>query len=634
MREYITSKDPEAWVWPSDWPNIEECPDNEILILIRDHNSWGFKVGVGNSEPGTFSIDWGDGTIENNLLGDKTTIHSHKSTTGGVLSERSGTVWKVRIFNASDQITFWKVGKSSSLNLFASLPVIAINFGTAYIDDFSNCFDPFASIVINGINGINDLTWDTLTRASPDSIEYCKIKSFQVCSSAKLMFAYCENLRKVVLPDSWGNVRTCEGMFAFCHNLYNIKLPGSWGLVTNLTAMFYYVYGLRKIKLPSSWGLVTTIQAAFTYCLLVESIELPESWGNINTVASAFNRCYALKHLNLPTSWGNITTIYRFLNQTHSLKSVIFPESWGNVSIIRSALQQAYGIKKLVLPTQFVNMSDASSAFLGLDLIESSGMEYIGSLTQQCDFTTFVFDYNFPLVINSLVSRFSLDANTGFKPALPSLRLLNQGSLFAGLSPQIMVSNSTMPKEALEILFGDIPNGLVSKTIAITGCTGTDALISKASSGTTTNSATITMADTSLLAAGMEVYGTGISTAKAVTFTDTGDIVNRTAHGLSNGMKISFSSITSTTGIVVNTTYFVVNKTNDTFQVSLTLGGSAIALTTNGSGNLIAIPTIVTINTNVSIVIDVPCSATASVTLTAGVLKRSIALLKGWTITN
>jgi hypothetical protein len=141
------------------------------------------------------------------------------------------------------------------------------------------------------------------------------------------------------------------------------------------------------------------------------------------------------------------------------------------------------------------------------------------------------------------------------------------------------------------------------------------------------------MANTSSLATGMEVYGTGLSTARAVTLQDAGDTVTRAAHGLTNGMKVSFSSITTTTGIVINTPYYVVGATTDTFQVSDTLGGAAKSLTNNGSGNIIVIPTIVTINTNVSIVLDIPASATGTITVTAQTLKRSIMLLKGWTVT-
>lgn len=44
---------------------------------------------------------------------------------------------------------------------------------------------------------------------------------------------------------------------------------------------------------------------------------------------------------------------------------------------------------------------------------------------------------------------------------------------------------------------------------------------------------------------------------------------------------------------------------------------------------------IIEINTNTSIVLDIPCSATGtSITASIAALKRSKAILKGWTITN
>lgn len=73
----------------------------------------------------------------------------------------------------------------------------------------------------------------------------------------------------------------------------------------------------------------------------------------------------------------------------------------------------------------------------------------------------------------------------------------------------------------------------------------------------------------------------------AVTFQDTGDTVTLNSHGLSNGTLISFTSITSTTGISINTAYYVVNATTNTFQVATSVGGSALPLTTNGSGTLV-----------------------------------------------
>jgi hypothetical protein len=75
--------------------------------------------------------------------------------------------------------------------------------------------------------------------------------------------------------------------------------------------------------------------------------------------------------------------------------------------------------------------------------------------------------------------------------------------------------------------------------------------------------------------------------SQEVTFQDTGDTVTLASHGIANGTTVSYTSITSTTGISVNTKYYVVNATTNTFQVASSNGGSALVLTTNGSGTLV-----------------------------------------------
>jgi hypothetical protein len=75
----------------------------------------------------------------------------------------------------------------------------------------------------------------------------------------------------------------------------------------------------------------------------------------------------------------------------------------------------------------------------------------------------------------------------------------------------------------------------------------------------------------------------------ACTLTDSGDLVTSAAHGLSNGYMLSFLTIVTTTGISVSTRYYVISATTNTFQVATTVGGSAVALTTDGSGTFNAI---------------------------------------------
>ena len=82
----------------------------------------------------------------------------------------------------------------------------------------------------------------------------------------------------------------------------------------------------------------------------------------------------------------------------------------------------------------------------------------------------------------------------------------------------------------------------------------------------------------------------GIPTSsQACTFTDAGDLVTKNSHGLSNGYVVVFQTIVTTTGISANVRYYVIGATTNTFQVSATYGGSAVTLTTDGTGTYKAI---------------------------------------------
>lgn len=72
-----------------------------------------------------------------------------------------------------------------------------------------------------------------------------------------------------------------------------------------------------------------------------------------------------------------------------------------------------------------------------------------------------------------------------------------------------------------------------------------------------------------------------------VTFTATAatDLITSTAHGLVNNRRIHlFTTGTLPAGLLTDTSYYVVNVTTDTFQVSLTPGGTAVDITDTGSG--------------------------------------------------
>lgn len=78
-----------------------------------------------------------------------------------------------------------------------------------------------------------------------------------------------------------------------------------------------------------------------------------------------------------------------------------------------------------------------------------------------------------------------------------------------------------------------------------------------------------------------------VNTNLPVTFTDSTDKVGLTAQPYSNSDVVRFYNIASTTGITDATPYYVVNAGTNDFQVALTPGGSALALTTDGTGTML-----------------------------------------------
>jgi hypothetical protein len=94
------------------------------------------------------------------------------------------------------------------------------------------------------------------------------------------------------------------------------------------------------------------------------------------------------------------------------------------------------------------------------------------------------------------------------------------------------------------------------------------------------------------------------------------------SHGFNNNDEVSFALISGVTGITANITYYVVNKTTDTFEVSLTSGGSAEIFVGSGTGNIINLSKINYFNgvSNSPVVTESHAATLTNKTLTSPIL--------------
>src|SRR5262245_58532660 len=88
-----------------------------------------------------------------------------------------------------------------------------------------------------------------------------------------------------------------------------------------------------------------------------------------------------------------------------------------------------------------------------------------------------------------------------------------------------------------------------------------------------------------------------VGSSISVTVNSGTDTLTATAHGLSNGWIIRVSAASMPGGLSPATDYFVVGAAANTFQLSLTSGGAAIDITSNGT-------TVVRVSQTTSITVD------------------------------
>jgi hypothetical protein len=272
-----------TWNPVSGWIDISVAGDNEINLLVTRGGGVGFTVKVGDGT-GTYNIDWGDETIITSLTGDDATVRQHQYTTGGVVCSLGYETWKIRIYGASGNITAWKVARHSFLLREQHSPILWAVFNTPGILTFENAFYNATGNAVKS-----------------DLLEACTVGPLTACIKMDYMFHYCNNLKSVTFPVTWGAVTTLKNTFNRCTSLQNIILPSNWGNVTDITSMFSYCTGLTGVILPSSWGLIAVLSHTFSYCYSLSEITLPNetiSDSPIWNLAAMFIDCWSLRKIN------------------------------------------------------------------------------------------------------------------------------------------------------------------------------------------------------------------------------------------------------------------------------------------------------------------------------------------------
>jgi hypothetical protein len=221
--------------------------------------------------------------------------------------------------------------------------------------------------------------------------------------------------------------------FLNCWNLTGITIPSNSTLITSYGNSFQNCYNLTNVSLPTT-SVATTFANMFSGAYRIKNVVLPNSTGVLTTMSNTFTNCYALQNATLPTTQStSITTINSIFNNAISLTGTTNVDKIGSTS---------------TGSTIYVDGSNA-----GVGAYELPTLDFYTKFSK--------------LTLNGISTRLT---------KLTSLRLRNNGSgQYAGTSPQIDISYTSLGQAALVQVFNDLPT-ITAKTINITGASGAAAL--------------------------------------------------------------------------------------------------------------------------------------------------------------
>lgn len=162
-------------------------------------------------------------------------------------------------------------------------------------------------------------------------------KEYTVVSIGKDAFWSCDNLTKIVIPDSVTSIG--NNAFKYCENLQEITIPDS---VTSIGwGAFGFNTKLTKITLPKN--LYRIQDSTFKGCTNLAQITMPEGITSIGR--EAFYDCSSLKEITIP---NKVTSIgIQSFHNCSSLTNIVIPKKVN--SIAENAFEYCTNLEEVVI---------------------------------------------------------------------------------------------------------------------------------------------------------------------------------------------------------------------------------------------------------------------------------------------
>ena len=352
------------WVRPA-WPSLGDltATNNTFEGIYGVENSGdNFVSLVVTTDSGTYTVDWGDGTIDSGIASNFHIYHIYDYATVAATVVGEFKPVLVTVTTSGGNITSFSLGQVHPLHNFPSSQInwldIAIN----------------ASSMTNLVIAQASFLFSVLEQA--------KIYNHSV-TVATLMFQDCYSLQSVPLFDT-SAVTNMPYMFYNCRSLKSVPLFNT-SAVTIMNFMFQGCSSLQSVPCFNT-SAVQSMQAMFRSCYSLQSVPLFDTSAVVE-MHYMFENCYSLQSVpsfNTPT----LAVVYGMFLNCFSLQSVPLFDTSGVTFFMDSMFENCYSLRNVPLfHTSCISLSNMflnCFSLISVPLFDTSVVNNMSNMFQNC----------------------------------------------------------------------------------------------------------------------------------------------------------------------------------------------------------------------------------------------------------
>ena len=429
------------WVRPTDWLPIPSISSGEqvfygLCMVYQDRANL-----VSLSFTGNYTVDWGDGIIEN-FASNVVAHHQYSWASVGHVTNEGFRQALIKVTPQAGQ-------NLTGINLQIKHPLMGGGNlkNSIFIDMVMNLpqLTSGASIVLGGTSFIRHAFVERVNIMSIGSatsfVNLCylfyKLQKFEIGDTSSVtnmssMFYGCSDLTTVPLFNT-ANVQNMSSMFFECITLTTVPLFNTAN-VQNMSSMFQNCYTLTTVPLFNTAN-VTNMVSMFLGCSSLTTVPLFNT-SSVTNMPSMFQNCYSLTTVSLFNT-ANVTNMSSMFLGCYSLQTVtLFNTS--SVTNMQNMFQFCYNLTTVTL-FNTANVTNMVSMFLGCSSLQTVTLN-LSSVS---------------VLANIFLSTINIDT------------LILNGCRY-GFS----ISNNEMSATALNNMFTSLGTAAGSQTITVTGNPG------------------------------------------------------------------------------------------------------------------------------------------------------------------